>query len=203
MLICPFCNRECFSKRSFAQHSSRCKLNPQRIDPSTWLNGSLKGRKSWNAGLSGDPRLKHSDESKALMRERAKERTPEWHKENGLRISTAINKKVDENTWHTSVAKKMHINYKGADLHGTWELKYAEFLDKNKIEWVRNTKQFSYIFQDKNRKYTPDFYLPTTNEYVEIKGYKTEKDEAKWLQFPVDEKLIILMGKDLKELGII
>ena len=40
-------------------------------------------------------------------------------------------------------------------------------------EWMRmNKKQFDYVFENKDRKYTPDFYLPGTNEYVEIKGYK-------------------------------
>jgi len=37
--------------------------------------------------------------------------------------------------------------------------------------------------------------------YMEIKGYKTPKDEAKWAQFPL--KLKILEGKDLIQLGIL
>jgi PAB1-binding protein PBP1 len=50
---------------------------------------------------------------------------------------------------------------------------------------------------------TPDFYLPGTDEFIEIKGYKTEKDTAKWNQFPADKKLTILMHKELKDMQII
>lgn len=35
----------------------------------------------------------------------------------------------------------------------------------------------------------------------EVKGWKREKDEAKWKAFP--EKLLILSGTDLQNLGII
>jgi hypothetical protein len=96
----------------------------------------------------------------------------------------------------------MHIEYKGIDLHGTWELKYAQYLDSVGISWIRNTDSFSYIFEGKDRKYTPDFYLPETDEYVEIKGYKTEKDESKWIQFPSHKKLKVLMKEQLQSLGI-
>jgi hypothetical protein len=54
----------------------------------------------------------------------------------------------------------------------------------------------------KSHRYFPDFYLPETEEYIEIKGYKTERDEAKWKYFPKDKKLTILFGTELKELGI-
>jgi hypothetical protein len=59
-----------------------------------------------------------------------------------------------------------------------WELKYAQYLDEIGVVWERNTASFPYEFEGKMRNYTPDFYLPMTDEYVEIKGYKTEKDEA-------------------------
>lgn len=44
--------------------------------------------------------------------------------------------------------------------------------------------------------------LPETDEYIEIKGYKTIKDEAKWSQFPSHRKLRVLMKKELLELGV-
>jgi len=37
--------------------------------------------------------------------------------------------------------------------------------------------------------------------YIEIKGYKVEKDEAKWSQFPL--KLKVLTGHNLIELGLL
>jgi len=41
------------------------------------------------------------------------------------------------------------------------------------------------------------------NEHIEIKGYKTELDECKWRQFPVEEKLSVWHKKDLKRINII
>jgi hypothetical protein len=202
MFICEFCGEERKSKRSVSAHKPFCKSNPDRKDPAEWATCNRKGIPSWNSGLSGDPRCKHTEESRRVMSNRMKERTSEWHKENGKRISNSIKKKVQEGTWHTSLARDMHIEYKGIDLHGTWELKYAQYLDSVGISWIRNTDSFSYIFEGKDRKYTPDFYLPETDEYVEIKGYKTEKDESKWIQFPSHKKLKVLMKEQLQSLGI-
>lgn len=95
----------------------------------------------------------------------------------------------------------MHYSYKGFDLHGTWELKYAMWLDKQGINWIRCKESFEYEFLNSTRLYTPDFYLIESNTYIEIKGFKTEKDNAKWKQFP--KKLIVLTKKELKEMGII
>jgi hypothetical protein len=46
------------------------------------------------------------------------------------------------------------------------------------------------------------FYLLDSDEYIEIKGYKTEKDVAKWEQFSNDRKLKVFMHQDLIQLGI-
>ena len=97
----------------------------------------------------------------------------------------------------------MHHNYNGVDLHGSWELKYAKHLDSNNILWERCNTVFKYVFEGKERQYKPDFFLPDTNEYVEIKGYVTPKDQAKWEQFPKDITLKVLMKQDLKKLNII
>lgn len=130
-------------------------------------------------------------------------RTEEQNKKSAHKIALAVRTKVELGTWHTSLAKRMHIDYNGVDLHGSWELKYAQYLDYNAIQWQRNKDSFYYEFEGKTRKYTPDFYLPNTDEYVEIKGYKTAKDDAKWSQFPKHKKLVVLMEKDLKEMKIL
>ena len=97
----------------------------------------------------------------------------------------------------------MHYKYNDIDLDGSWEYKYAIWLDKNNIKWIRPTIRFEYHLDNKIHYYTPDFYLLETDEYIEVKGYKTAKDDAKWAEFPADKKLKILFKKDLKELGII
>lgn len=128
-------------------------------------------------------------------------RSADWHREHGRQVSATINQKVSRGEWHTSLARHLHFTYNGVDLHGAWELAYAKYLDANNIKWLRCKKQFRYDFLGKERKYTPDFYLPDTNEYIEIKGYETDKDRAKWSQFP--ETLIVLKKKELTQLNII
>lgn len=122
----------------------------------------------------------------------------EEHKE---KLSHTIQKKVRDGAWHLSFSRSRTHDYNGIKLHGSWEVKYANFLDENKISWRRPTEKFKYTFEGKDSYYTPDFFLIEENVYIEIKGYKVSRDEAKWSQFPL--KLKILTGKDLIELGLL
>lgn len=114
MIICKFCKKECKNKNSLRNHERLCPSNPNR----NYTNG-MKGKKGSNQFIkakeegreiivSEDTRKKHSDN--------IKNRSVEWHKENGKKISETINRKVEEGNWHTSLAKHIHINYKLIDL---------------------------------------------------------------------------------------
>jgi hypothetical protein len=59
------------------------------------------------------------------------------------------------------------IRYKDICFRSSWEVAYAKYLDKNQIKWLYESKTFDLG----NCTYTPDFYLPEKNEYIEIKGY--------------------------------
>jgi hypothetical protein len=48
--------------------------------------------------------------------------------------------------------------------------------------------------EGKDSCYRPDFFLLEQNLYIEVKGYKVLRDEARWSQFPF--KLKVLGGKD-------
>lgn len=206
MLICKFCCKECKNDNSQKNHERLCKRNPSRQftpfhdQKFQRTNAGNQYTKAKKLGLDA-PQINENTREK--LRIAVLSRNKEWNEENGKRISKTIKKKVNEGTWHTSLAKHMHIDYNGNDLHGSWELVYAKYLDKNNIKWIRNTDSFSYEFEGKQRRYTPDFYLIETDEYIEIKGYKTDKDTAKWAQFPSHRKLIVLMKEKLKQLGII
>jgi len=107
----------------------------------------------------------------------------------GLREGSGRGRKM----WYTSkIAGRVY-------LRSTYEMEYAKWLDNNNIVWKQNLIKFPYTYDGKIHYYYPDFYLPDTNEYVEVKGFKTEKDIAKWKEFPY--KLTILMRSDLKLLG--
>lgn len=211
---CKFCRNLCKNYNSRINHERLCKENPNR-DMSFFIEHQDK-----LSLIRNSPEFKYqnqytkaealglekpiiSEESRIKISIASRNRSDEVNKKIGESVSKTIRKKVEEGTWHTSLAKRMHYNYNGVDLHGTWELNYAKWLDKNNIKWERCRRSFSYLFENKRRRYTPDFFLPETNEYIEIKGYKTEKDEAKWDQFPKEFKLVILMKKELEDLNII
>lgn len=84
-------------------------------------------------------------------------------------------------------------------LRSTYEFEYVKWLDKNNIKWVGNKKFFEYDWLGEKHKYYPDFYLIDEDCYIEIKGFKTTKDEAKWKSL---DNLKILFLKDLIELNI-
>lgn len=115
------------------------------------------------------------------------------------RISATISTKIANDDWHVSFAKRRRHTYHDANFDGTWELKFAQWCDAHDVRWIRNERSFPYCFEQQ-RHYTPDFYLPDVDCYVEIKGWAVDKDLAKWSQFP--ERLLVLRGEDLQALGI-
>lgn len=85
-------------------------------------------------------------------------------------------------------------------LDSSWELAYAKYLDENNIKWKRNWIKFPYHVDETVHYYIPDFFLIDENCFVEIKGYKTDRDDLKWKEFPYVLK--VLMFKELTDLGI-
>lgn len=195
---CPNCDRV-FSKMGIKSHIWRAHGEGKGftpIKPGT--------REAWNKG-----KTKATDErvARSVKKLRGK---PSWcagrTKDTDTRLATSASKisvtvvqKIAEGTWHNSFSRSRQHIYKGEKFDGRWELMLAKWFDEHGVRWVRNKKAFPYTF-DKQRSYVPDFWLPDFETYLEVKGWKTLKDEAKWSQFP--EALIILSGTDLVELGI-
>lgn len=77
------------------------------------------------------------------------------------------------NGWHRRV-------YKRIVLSSSYELVFAKWLDRNKVEWLYQPRRFNLIL---NGTYRPDFYLPRYNFWIEIKGAMMSKPMAKFLEF--------------------
>lgn len=97
-----------------------------------------------------------------------------------------------------------HLSYSKKDgtlvkIQGSWELKFVRFLDEKNINWERNKLGYKYIFENKEHIYFPDFLLTDNETYIEVKGYQTSKDNAKWNQFP--KKLLIVKKKEIENLN--
>lgn len=70
--------------------------------------------------------------------------------------------------------------YKNYFCNSSWELAWVIYNLDYGIKFIRNKEGFPYIFNDRQYKFYPDFLLTDTNTYVEIKGYKNEKTNAKF-----------------------
>ena len=83
-----------------------------------------------------------------------------------------------------------------------WESKYAEYLDDNGIEWAYESH--TYLLSD-GTAYTPDFWIPSWNLLVEIKGLLTDEARIKIelfrKEYP-DIKLLLVDRKTFSLYGI-
>ena len=71
------------------------------------------------------------------------------------------------------------IQYKNIWMRSTWEVVYAKYLDKQGTKWLYEHKTFDLG----NTTYTPDFYLPESDTYVEIKGWWRKESLIKFAKF--------------------
>ncbi len=109
-------------------------------------------------------------------------------------------------TYHSECAKKCtggirvgsgrgkHGWYKGYWCDSSWELAWVIYHIDHEIKFERNKVGFEYIFEDKKRKYYPDFIKDGI--YYEIKGYINNQVLEKIKQFPW--KLVVLTKHDIK-----
>lgn len=135
-------------------------------------------------------------------------KTPEMTPEMREKVSKGMRKAVLEGRQKTPKPYAScldiyrHTSWIGNEeiLHGGWELKVAKFLDEHKIHWCKSKDHFTYIFENKEHEYFPDFYLKDYNLYIEVKGYVNPKDLEKWKQFP--KKLLIIDNKTINKLDL-
>jgi predicted DNA-binding protein YlxM (UPF0122 family) len=214
------CSQVCVStikKRNNLPRSSRFKFDWTEIQKFYNEGNSLRDcikefKVSQSAMLNATRRgfLKTRGISDSLKERYKKHPAKSLSEERKRKQSETILQKVKNGTWHYSFSKvRTHeFNSKFAGkikCMGLWEYEYAKYLDANNIEWRRPKEKFYYEFNGlKSGKgyYIPDFYLIADAVYVEIKGYETDKDRAKWKWFPKDLKHLVLKRQDLLNLGL-
>ena len=194
--ICQYCGRELKNANSLRNHERLCKQNPNKQEM-YWLayggfskyNEKLKTgevkRKPSNQYIKsnelGLPKPEMTDETKFKCGNgwRGKTHTPEQIQQ----LSNTMQKVVQNNPNYSYSATSKRFKksiYKGFHMDSSWELIFAQYLDKFNIKWVKNSKGFKYIWENRERTYYPDFYLEDYNLYIEIKGHESERDRAKY-----------------------
>jgi hypothetical protein len=125
----------------------------------------------------------------------------------GKKASESTRKKLSEsrkgkkNSMFGKVTHGKWGKYKGINMRSSWEILYAKYLDKNKIKWIYEPKAFDLG----DATYTPDFYLPKENLYIEIKGFWRDNSKKKFNSFKKtykEVKIKVLTKPDLEKLKI-
>jgi len=83
--------------------------------------------------------------------------------------------------------------YHGIHCDSSWELAFVIYCEEHNIKLIRNTLPLTYIFENKEFKYYPDFIID--NKLYEIKGYENERAIEKHKQHP---EVIYLDKKKMK-----
>ncbi len=89
-------------------------------------------------------------------------------------------------------------NYKGISMDSSWEVMVAEWLDEQKINWIRD-RTLKFKWNDENNiihHYYPDFFLPDLDLYIDPKNkYLMEKDLYKINKVKDTYKIDLICGE--------
>ena len=200
MFICQYCDRNAQTIHSNRAHEIHCMENPNRKEKKP--SYGMKGKKGISVGAN-------QYTYGAIMSAETKEKLSKANtgKNHSLlakiKISEARSKYLEEvgggGFTHIKYYREKNIHGEEFVLRGTWELEVARQLNESNVLWVR--KKYLRYIDEYEKTYTPDFYLPIQDRYIEVKGFLSDKDRKK---LTLVEKynnidLIIIQGKNIDE----
>lgn len=185
MYICE-CGRNFEKANSLNGHYSHCLIH---------RNGKIaidrfKDKRAWCKGKTYEERLGEvkAKEYKATL----SLSKINWHKENEISVETRniLSKKRIFYLENNKGLEWFIVNNgnKEIKVQGKWEKAVAEWLNDKHIKWDRTTLHF-----DKSHRYTPDFYLPEYDWYIEVKGWLRDTDCIKMNKVILEHDIIIKM----------
>lgn len=198
-ITCPICS-DMISLSNVHRHHVKCSkpLSPKvkKSSPgNTGKPGKNQFTKAKELGLpppvvSKETRKKISSHSKNII----------WDEQRRKKHSEAMKRAVRQNPesyTSSNRGRTKQIEYDGVKFQGQWELDFYRWAKDQDLDPKRPNRSFRYVWNGE-RWYHPDFYLPKLDTYVEVKGYETDRDRAKWSQFP--KRLIIIKAQQIKEI---
>lgn len=168
---CDLCDKE-YSFKGIGTHVWRMHGTGKNHDPNF-------GRVAWNKGLTkSDPRVLKNGQNigKAQLGKPGKPHTEATKQ----KISEALsgNNHGGRCSWFL---------VDGIYVQGTWERDFAIKLNDLGIKWEKVKKHaWKYQMHGRVRHYTPDFYLPEHDTFIELKGYWWGNDKEK-MKFVLDQ----------------
>ena len=195
---CPDCGTQTNMAATVKNPTSRCyscsarfHANPSKEHSRAAFREAMRrtmaeGRTPWNLGLTSetDPRQKAAGEaiSKAsrgrTWEERyGPERAAGFRRETSARMSGRNNHMFGKPSPN---AKRGYREDLGHYVRSSWEADYARVLNYLSEPYEYEPKTFLLIDEDGTEmNYTPDFYLPQQDQWVEIKGFMRPLDQKK------------------------
>lgn len=201
-ITCIHCSKE-ITSNNIERHQIKCSLpkvaSAPKFNP---RNTGKKGRNQFSkARDEGRPIPVQSDESKAKSLATKILRGSLSHSEESRKkISAAMKKAVAEHPDSYSSSNRgrtKQIIVDGIKFQGQWEVDFYLWAKASGLNPQRATEGFNYHWNGE-RTYFPDFYIESTDWYVEVKGYETDRDRAKWNQFP--KKLLVVREQSIKDI---
>ena len=190
-MICPYCKKEFETNLSLGCHKVRCSLNPNKKEWNSWRSTSC-----WNKGLTKDTdeRIKKQGETfhsrvengeiKIQGHKHSVETKEILSKKRSEYLASAENAGGFKDVGWYKIKNIKNIEYV---VRGLWEYNVALKLNELNILWIRN-QYLNYFVDEVKKIYNPDFYLPDSNEYIEVKGYFSDKDKIK-MDAVIDQNL--------------
>ena len=193
MLICKHCTKECKNDNSLRNHERCCPRNEHRV----YKNG-MTGKKGSNQFIVARERGLPTPPGTTKGRPSAfKGKTHSLESRKKISEKLSINNKGGRAKWY---------EVSGQSVQGTWERDIALKLEEFNIKWIKlktNRDTIKYNVGGKIRNYTPDFYLPEYNYFIEIKGFWWGDDKAKMnavIEQNPEIKILIIEHKEFKEI---
>lgn len=174
-MICKHCSKKYTIKSGYSNHVRRCPLNPNRV----------------HEGLTdeGRERIRQS----AIAQNKLKWSNPEIKAKHRQSMRRAVLENPESyNSSNRGRTKQTVID--GIKLQGQWEVDFYKWAKEQGLDPKRPNEAFKYTWNGE-RWYYPDFYIESLNTYVEVKGYETDRDRAKWAAFP--KRLRVIKKEDI------
>lgn len=232
-ITCQWCQKQFFVRASRAKRQKFCsktctdasfkvrftgKNNPAygqvyrtKATHPDWANQIADTQRNSGKMLGDANPMRRSDVASKMSKTRREKVTsnPEYLKQSSERMCKAwtSGKYDDVRTGRCKWFTHTLPDGQSVKLQGTWEVVLARHLDSLKIAYDAHSGRISYVDREgTNRSYYPDFYVPSVDCYLDVKGdyfdslQKSKFDDIR-LSNP-DMKLIIVNRGVFSDWGI-
>lgn len=202
---CPECHK-IFTKSGICSHiiCVHTKEGRERVERNKKLHSKRqKGHVAWNKGLTKetDERIKKASETykskNHVVWNKGKKNV--FSKETLKNISNKMKEVAKTRVSCKGTGRAYKGWYKKYWCDSQWELAFLIYCLDHDITIQRCEEAFEYQYNNEIHLYHPDFII-NNEEYIEIKGYQSKKDNAKFSAFPKNKILKVYKYKEMKKI---